>query len=451
LSPKSEGFSELDDVLTLSSDKIVVPHIEIMRRITQYYPVQLFIFVEEEREYYLFDWNNVPGKESKRLLRILRDDLNINWAKKANICKSEDHKTISISKAGKEVKIMLRDANKGEAILKIDRDSKNLKVKKEKEIYMDLKRPSIHVYVIRDKESLGSSIPKTLKNDYRNMNINKGDILEIKGKLLSDLKKLKEKNVINEGKKLYNILIPGEINEVLQNDDIKIEKVLICCADMEIDYVWEWIHWKKEKLWGDMFHIFRISENCKFDASNFEIHGVTILKAPNCTFAAAECNNIERKIGVRPTERVFRGIEDIGNINNFDGIHVVADIMEERMTDTVNRAYSDSVSNPSREDQKFVFLNIITSDSENPCCTSNYSPKWTNLIPAKMCIYTSLSVPKDLAQKFTESFYECFVLGNDIVEATKEAREKIDLEGGKRFWKFAYVVRGNPCNKVTWA
>jgi hypothetical protein len=44
----------------------------------------------------LFSWENVPGSDSKRLLKFLWDDLGIDWAKNADIEKTSDSKTIRI-------------------------------------------------------------------------------------------------------------------------------------------------------------------------------------------------------------------------------------------------------------------------------------------------------------------------------------------------------------------
>ena len=94
---------------------------------------------------YLFSWDNVPRNESgllallqqklrrdnKRLLNYLGDDLEIGWAKKAKISKSDDGKTICISNNKKSAEIMI-DEEKEKAILKIrDGGTHDLKVKKE--------------------------------------------------------------------------------------------------------------------------------------------------------------------------------------------------------------------------------------------------------------------------------------------------------------------------------
>ena len=79
---------------------------------------------------YLFSWDNVPGNDSKSLLRFLRDDLIIGWAENAKIQKSDDGKTICIFKDKNSAKIMIEEGNK-KAILKINDDRpRELKVKK---------------------------------------------------------------------------------------------------------------------------------------------------------------------------------------------------------------------------------------------------------------------------------------------------------------------------------
>ncbi|ODS36720.1 MAG: hypothetical protein A7315_04635 [Candidatus Altiarchaeales archaeon WOR_SM1_79] len=47
---------------------------------------------------YLFRWEDIPGKDSQRLIDHLEEDLKIAWAKNAEITKSDDNKTIKITK-----------------------------------------------------------------------------------------------------------------------------------------------------------------------------------------------------------------------------------------------------------------------------------------------------------------------------------------------------------------
>jgi len=84
-----------------------------------YYWVWAKEITDSDIEYlYLFSWDDVPGKDSDRLLRYLWDDLGIDWAKNAEISKSEDGKTIHISKGGNSAKITIGE-NETKATLKI--------------------------------------------------------------------------------------------------------------------------------------------------------------------------------------------------------------------------------------------------------------------------------------------------------------------------------------------
>ena len=79
---------------------------------------------------YLFSWDNVPGKESEKLLKFLRDNLDVDWAGNAEICKSSDDETIRIFKDENSAEIKV-DKKKEKATLKIsDGRTHNLKVKK---------------------------------------------------------------------------------------------------------------------------------------------------------------------------------------------------------------------------------------------------------------------------------------------------------------------------------
>jgi hypothetical protein len=94
---------------------------------------QLFLVWEEVKvkKRDLFSWDNVPGKDSNRLLRFLRDDRDIDWAGNAEITKSDDPKTIRISKDKNSAEIMIVE-KKEKATLKIsDGRTHDLKVKTE--------------------------------------------------------------------------------------------------------------------------------------------------------------------------------------------------------------------------------------------------------------------------------------------------------------------------------
>jgi len=80
---------------------------------------------------YLFSWDNVPGNDNERLLRFLRDDLDIGWMENAEIRKSNDGNTLCIFKDEHAAEIVI-DEKKEKASLKISDDrTLDLKVKKE--------------------------------------------------------------------------------------------------------------------------------------------------------------------------------------------------------------------------------------------------------------------------------------------------------------------------------
>lgn len=85
----------------------------------------------EKVEKYLLSWDCVPGDDDEKLKKFLKDDLDIGWTENAEIRKSEDGKTLSISKDEKRSEIKL-DAIKKIATLKIsDGRTFYLNVKKE--------------------------------------------------------------------------------------------------------------------------------------------------------------------------------------------------------------------------------------------------------------------------------------------------------------------------------
>jgi hypothetical protein len=93
-------------------------------------PKKMLTYIKLKEEY-LFSWDNVPETDGERLLRFLSDDLDICWAENAEISKSDDGKTIHISKDKISAKITINE-KKEKAILKIRGGrTHDLKVKKE--------------------------------------------------------------------------------------------------------------------------------------------------------------------------------------------------------------------------------------------------------------------------------------------------------------------------------
>jgi hypothetical protein len=79
--------------------------------------------------WYLFSWDKVPGNDSAKLQKFLKEDLNIDWVENAEIHKSIDGKTIFISKDEKSAEIII-DTEEDKATLKINEDrTHDLKVK----------------------------------------------------------------------------------------------------------------------------------------------------------------------------------------------------------------------------------------------------------------------------------------------------------------------------------
>ena len=80
----------------------------------------------------LFSWDNVPGNDSERLTKFLRDELDIEWVENAKIHKPNGNRTICISNGENSAKIKI-SKNEGEATLEIgdNKTPRHLKVKKE--------------------------------------------------------------------------------------------------------------------------------------------------------------------------------------------------------------------------------------------------------------------------------------------------------------------------------
>jgi pheromone shutdown-related protein TraB len=71
------------------------------------------------KDEYLFDWNEIPGKDSGRVIELLKKEHNAQWLNNANIEKINDGKTICISADKKQVFLRMNE-NKGTVNLSTD-------------------------------------------------------------------------------------------------------------------------------------------------------------------------------------------------------------------------------------------------------------------------------------------------------------------------------------------
>lgn len=123
---------------------------------------------------YLFNWETVSEGEDdiNRIRRFLSDDFRLEWAKNANICKSDD-KTIRITNAENSAEILINEKG-NKAILKINaKKICDMKVKKEnnkKSIYSELDPEAIwglkYIVETRRMTEFGVTEPgSTIKNN----------------------------------------------------------------------------------------------------------------------------------------------------------------------------------------------------------------------------------------------------------------------------------------------
>lgn len=83
------------------------------------------------KDEYLFNWNEIPGKDSGRMTEFLKKKHNVKWLDNANIEKTNDGKTVCVS-AKKIQAIFQLNENKGTVNLSIDK-GKNFEFIVEKE------------------------------------------------------------------------------------------------------------------------------------------------------------------------------------------------------------------------------------------------------------------------------------------------------------------------------
>ncbi|MCK4689033.1 MAG: HEAT repeat domain-containing protein, partial [Candidatus Marinimicrobia bacterium] len=127
------------------------------------YRVQDFLWTVERLargEVYLFSWDNVPGNDSKKLRRSLKDDFDIVWAESAEIQKSGDGKTIHISKDEKSAEIEFDGVGEQATLGISGGETYDLKVKKENDIYWEVDKE-----LREDSKKSGTLLNKYCENE----------------------------------------------------------------------------------------------------------------------------------------------------------------------------------------------------------------------------------------------------------------------------------------------
>ncbi|NQE51946.1 hypothetical protein C5S29_00035, partial [ANME-1 cluster archaeon GoMg3.2] len=75
-------------------------------------------WAEKEELKYLFNWDNVPGNDSDKLIRFLVDKLDLKWVENATITKSSDDMVITVSTNEKTAKLIMAE-NKEKVTVKV--------------------------------------------------------------------------------------------------------------------------------------------------------------------------------------------------------------------------------------------------------------------------------------------------------------------------------------------
>jgi hypothetical protein len=262
------------------------------------------------------------------------------------------------------------------------------------------------------------------------------------------------KKVKNRGQKLNRELIYEELGtklkEELQKDDEKNNKILICCEDEDINYVWEWIYCKEKNFfWGDRFHIVRIPKegipDREFKNSNFQINSVTILK-DDCPVAWNICEKMCDKLNniVTCTKENLLDNTKLKSLSIPDCIHIGAsrETFEGENLTTIRQRL------PQRK-PFFLFFNIFSNE---PSSTFDYVSKLISPCPATIWIDSTLNIPEKFAKLFVNNFYDEVIeelsnRGANIVEIVAKIRKNEKIKDN--LWRFAYVVNGNPCAMFT--
>lgn len=334
-----------------------------------------------------------------------------------------------------------------------------------KSTHEDLKDPTNKN---REQEKIKENLEAVLKNlkdecIYK-QSINELNVSGAINNLLKCLNDFDENKVKNQGSELKGRLIPLTLTELKsENDETK--DIWIFCEKKDIDYHWEWIYWVEEHFFlGDRFNIVRIPENCHVKKLKLQIDKFTFLIEKPCHPAKKRCTKAKKhlyellgktitceKLIVNSPKKI-----DYSNLDASDCIHVggYGETFEEKLSDYRTALRKKIELNTP----KFIFLNMFPKKN-TVISTHSQLSKEINAFTPTIFVDSSLNVPESFASVFVECFYEKFKkhLEDDkevnIVEIflkTREEIEKMENQGDHNtFWKFAYVVIGNPSTILT--
>jgi hypothetical protein len=267
-----------------------------------------------------------------------------------------------------------------------------------------------------------------------------------------------EEQIEDLGSKFYEAFIPDdEIRAELEGANIN--WVWIDCRQEEIYPFWEWLHTNKKEnkkgyFWGDEYNIIRLPKNCEFQNSNspYQIKSIAMISDYDCSCITEdeEC--------IRELPEMFPiGFNEIKNesekLNAYDCIHLVGSGAV--VTKDLLSPCADALS----LNLKFLFLNIRAPNDNHSTANHDLIVKLKKLFTrsAEIWIDTSWDLPDEPAPHFVKYFYgkELWVNEKNVASIATKTRKKIDENeknlGCKQFWRFAYVVKGNPCAEITWA
>lgn len=302
-------------------------------------------------------------------------------------------------------------------------------------------------------------------------------------------RKLTTEYAMNIGKELFEKFIPEEIKtelrKMLEPESDEPEKWvwIYCDSDSNVrNPVWEWIYTSpesskplKEKankksffgrlqkkkqqvgdnneekgfFWGDRFYLIRVPEIINDQQTNtVKIENVGIMH-DSCSHAKKDNDYIKRYSRKVPTELNILKDDDFNTLNNYDCIHVASDLKSYRDArlirygNTLGKAIAEKKSGTNKS--HFLFLNICGCDPN-----TDMQLKWTELASAtaKAWIGPSFAFTVNDPSFFPEKFYKVFC-GNPIY-AAKAATITRKQMNSNNFWRFIYVVKGNPCLKFNW-
>ena len=392
---------------------------------------------------YFFNWNDVPGKDSRRLLKHLSDDLEINWVKEnVGIKKVDNRKTIVVTNGDNSLSFKLDDRKKKLTLETIDGKTHEYIVKKENKrlnIYSNIRsyewlneifEKSLFSLDLGYKQYLkNSDIDEKLKNKFKDNHIFLSNSARIS--------KINEKTwEINDAKQIYTIEENDKKLKIEKYKSLPIKNILL----KQIKITPE----KKEYDFSEDTSLFGLLILCNYTDSKFldgDIQLLNYLLGGEQIYPHNESQHLNLLSFIHKTRQSFYGmsselalkesaLRSISEIVEMSDIKEIINFLEKNVENYLSLIFKriPPADNDKNKQSKEIKIKVFFT-------TENEIQGTTSAFPNEIIEYFH---SEDFSKKIKTSFYEIFHSTED--PEGNEILKKINCYSDEE-WKTLTVVK----------